>query len=505
MSSQLTGESPTADDARIPEVRRRNVPNNDSVPSAWDNESIDAYSTRTTFLLGDTGESDPYLLQRYCYDGNDYSAASRIGYRHIRRQTDSTGHSGLDNSRPLVFMLQDHNLYDKSEPRVEDSTLESARKEVESMCSDEIAVRLVKLHFRFVYPYFPIMSRSQTLSSGSSLSETIRSLPLSLRAALCASGVPFLVYDDVLATTLVHSPPSTQELFRISWLAITHEVHTPHLSTLQSCLLLLQRVNDDRYVMDTAFRWSVLAWTVSLAQTLGLSTDCTTWLGFPSWERRLRRRLWWAVYVVDKWSFMSAGLPSHIKNEDFDVLPLRSTDFFSSEEDQNSNSEPDRTGTAPVASHFYHLVELSIILSDTIESYFTMRAASRTARNFSLSLELAKPLRSSLKQWKVSYDAYLTSPQNSNRPRAILDGNASLGLAYPVANMILFRALLRPLEHFSDTTDEGPRMDGGQEAVRAGAKACCIEIVDYVEHLQRGVWDAFWHSCTCTQTHLLDF
>ncbi|MCJ1303456.1 hypothetical protein MMC08_006266, partial [Hypocenomyce scalaris] len=295
VSSQLTGESPTADDARIPEVRRRNVPNNDSVPSAWDNESIDAYSTRTTFLLGDTGESDPYLLQRYCYDGNDYSAASRIGYRHIRRQTDSTGHSGLDNSRPLVFMLQDHNLYDKSEPRVEDSTLESARKEVEK-------------------------------------------------------------------------------------------------------------------------------------------------------------------------------------------------------EDQNSNSEPDRTGTAPVASHFYHLVELSIILSDTIESYFTMRAASRTARNFSLSLELAKPLRSSLKQWKVSYDAYLTSPQNSNRPRAILDGNASLGLAYPVANMILFRALLRPLEHFSDTTDEGPRMDGGQEAVRAGAKACCIEIVDYVEHLQRGVWDAFWHS-----------
>jgi len=35
--------------------------------------------------------------------------------------------------------------------------------------------------------------------------------------------------------------------------------------------------------------------------------------------------------VMDKWSFMSVGLSTHIKNEDFDVLQLISTDFISSD------------------------------------------------------------------------------------------------------------------------------------------------------------------------------
>jgi len=187
-------------------------------------------------------------------------------------------------------MIENHSLHDKYEPRVDDEALWKSRAELEDIYSEEAGVRLVKLYLRYVYPYFPILSRSETLFSEPGISTRIKAFSLSLRAVLYAPGLPFMVYDDVLSTTLDLTVPSPHVPYQICWLAITHEIYTPHLSTLQSCLLLLQRVRDDRYVMDSPFDWSLLAWTVS--QSLGLSTDCSSWQGIPAWEKRLRRRLW---------------------------------------------------------------------------------------------------------------------------------------------------------------------------------------------------------------------
>jgi hypothetical protein len=482
---------------RIPEniddMERSPIGNEIGAHARHTNDSIDAHPAATAFLLGATGESDPYLLKHSSLAASDQSVGSRISYRLIQMERERD----IEEDKPLVFMIENHSLHDKYEPRVNDDVLRTAQAELERMCSNEFGVRLVKLYFKYVYPYFPILSRSQTLSSSESeMSARIHSFPLSLKAVLYATGLPFMVYDDVLSTTMDLEPPSAQNLYRICWLAITQEIHTPHLSTLQSCLLLLQRVNDDRYVMDSPFRWSLLGWTISLAQSLGLSTDCSDWQGIPAWERRLRRRLWWATYVMDKWSFMSAGLTTLIKNEDFDVLPLTSTDFISSDMEGLYHQDAIRGDMIHEGSHFYHLVTLSMILSDIIDSYFTIRASRTTARSFALTLELAKPLRSRLHTWKESYDAFVAQEQNDYRVQARLDGNASLGLAYPVATMILFRALLRPLESSNGTQEDKIMRENGREAVRVGAKACCVEVVQFLEQVKRGVWDAFWHSCT---------
>ncbi len=453
-------------------------------------DSIDGRIGQTAFLLGDTGESDPYLLRHSSLAASDGNGASKIHYRQINFESDPLFDSEeRDDGKHLVFMFADHSLHEKYEPRINDDIFRRAETELENMCPEEVGIRLVNLFFKYVYPYFPILSRSQMMASDPST--YLKSLPLSLKAVLYATGLPFVIYDDVLATMLDLNMRSAQSLYRICWLAIAQETHTPHLSTLQSCLLLLQRVNDDRYVMDSPFRWSLLAWAISLAQGLGLSTDCSHWQGVPAWEKRLRRRLWWAVYVVDKWSFSSAGISSHIKTEDFDVSPLSSADFISTPE---SHNEDPYTGTLHERSHFYHLVELSMILSDVIDAYFTIRASKKTRNNFALAIELARPFRSRLHEWKETYDLFVNSPQVLQQ-QLRLDGNASLGLLYPVATMILFRALLRPLES-SKTSLEDRIILEGKDAVRAGAKACCVEVVQYLEQVKRGVWDAFWHSCT---------
>jgi hypothetical protein len=461
-------------------------------------EPLDAWPTKTAFLLGDTGESDPYLLRHFSSD--HLSSTDDIGMvtpRHMLRASDPDVLHSL--GKPLIMSVADHSLYDRGEPRLDQHVLDAAAEEVSQMVSDETGVRLVKLFFRYIYPYFPILSKTHLLYPLAELPSKIKTLSLSLKAAIYASALAFFTYDDVLATTIVHCPPSSQRLYRIAWLAVTHEVHTPHLSTLQACLLLLQRVNDDRYVMDTVFRWSLLGWTVALAQTFGLSTDCLDWTGIPDWERRLRRRLWWAVFVMDKWAFMSAGLNSHIHDDDYDVTPLTRGDFVCGADSEADSAEQNPNvddGAAEPLSHFYHLTRLTAIVSEIQRAFFTIAASKRTQRDLALSIELAKPFRHHLKEWKVLYDlfraAQATARSHPRPPRSGLDGNASLGLCYRVANIILFRALLRPIE--SDLPLTNGLAPAGRDAVRIGAKTCCIEAVEFVEQLQRNVWDAFWHS-----------
>ena len=322
-------------------------------------------------------------------------------------------------------------------------------------------------------------------------------LPLSLLSAIYATALPFILYDDLLATTIVHSPPPTSHLFRITWLVVTHELHTPHLATLQACLLLLQRAPTNRYTADTPWKTSLVGWTVSLAQTLGLTRECGDWASLPHWEITLRKRLWYRVFIMDKWASLGAGMPSHIRIDDFDVLPLCDNDLEPLSDESSSNGI--QTSIEPESgSHFRLLSELTFILSDIMDSYYTLRATQHTSKDFALSLDLARPLRTRLKAWNESLPPALSlrhAERVDSRGMASLSGNSSLSLAYIVATMTLFRALLRPLENLSSVEDEDHGIVGSRLAVRAGAKECVKEVVEFVENLSRGAIDAFWHSC----------
>lgn len=482
---------------RLSEPARTDVQN--SCVSSTAAFSLAINTAKSAVWVGESGEADPHLCRRYQYDSNNECVLSKITYQRIKPELRNSVRDLSEADAPVIFMLPDDSLADKGEPRNEDFILEDARREVTNMIPDKAGDRLIKLFFRFVYPYFPVCSRTHMLSAEDT-SSMLRSLPLSLLAALYATALPFFLYDDVLATTIIHSPPSESRLYRISWLAITQEIHTPRLATLQACLLLLQRAPTNRYVMDTPIQWSLTAWTVSVANVLGLCKSCSGWSGLPKWERRLRGRLWWAMYVMDKWAFLGAGMPSHIKDEDFDVpLPTPSTE-----------NEPNTLLAVP--PHFYHLVHLTTIIDDIVKAYYTIRAASRTANNFAMSLELAKPLRARLREWKESFANampqpttspnldYLESPQSDNTANNEgLDGNPALNLAYIVTAMTLYRALLRAVENERPSTDgvDSAMYAAGRSAVLAGAKECGKEAVEFVEDLSRGdvgVWDAFWHS-----------
>jgi hypothetical protein len=462
---------------------------------------LDCQSTRSARFIGETGESNPYLLRHYRYDENDECTISKLTYRRIKSTYNQNSVPGDKGEPPVVFMLADDSLAQKGEPRVEEDVLAKARSDMNSMFNEQEALRLVGLFFRFVYPYFPIMSKSEIYPNGSISPSILHTLPLSLLSAMYATALPFMLYDDLLATTTVHSPPSAHTLFRMSWISVTQELHTPRLATLQACLLLLQRAPTNRYTTDTPWKTSLVGWTVSLAQTLGLQKECGDWTTIPTWEMSLRRRLWYGVFIMDKWASLGAGMPSHIRAEDFDVLPLTDADLEPPSLDPNSNAIPGFIEPEADSNHFKLLSELTMILSDIMDSYYSLRASQRTSKDFTLSLEIARPLRSRLRVWNETLPPSLALKQPErvdNHGMARLSGNPSLSLAYIIAQMTLFRALLRPLENLTSVQEEDHGIVGSRHAVRAGAKACAKEVVEFVENLGRGALDAFWHSCMCS-------
>jgi hypothetical protein len=459
---------------------------------------LDSQSTRSARLIGETGESNPYLLRHYRYDENEECTISKITYRRIKNSGHQNALSGEKGEPPVVFMLADDSLAQKGEPRIEDDVLAKYRSDIVGMFTEQEALRLIGLFFRFIHPYFPILAKSELFSGGTLSPSVLQILPLSLLSAIYATALPFMLYDDLLATTIVHSPPAIHQIFRISWSCVTQELHTPRLATLQACLLLLQRAPTNRYTTDTPWKTSLIGWTVSLAQTLGLTRECGDWASIPSWEICLRKRLWYGCFIMDKWACLGAGMPSHIRTEDFDVLPLTDADLEPPSFEQHSNAIPGFLEAEADGHHFRLLSELTMILSDIMDSYYSLRATQRTSKDFTLSLDLARPLRSRLKAWNDSLPPALALRQTErvdSRGMVRLSGNPSLSLAYIVATMTLFRALLRPLENLTSVEEEDHGIVGSPLAVRAGAKECAKEVVEFVENLGRGALDAFWHSC----------
>lgn len=460
---------------------------------------LDSQASRCARFIGETGESNPYLLRHYRYDENDECTISKLTYRRIKSASTQNLMPGEKGEPPVVFMLADDSMAQKGEPRVEEDVLVKARSDIANMFTEQEALRLIGLFFRFVYPYFPILSKSELFLNGQISPSVLHTLPMSLLSAMYATALPFMLYDDLLATTIVHSPPSTHQLFRISWLAVTQELHTPRLATLQACLLLLQRAPTNRYTTDTPWKTSLVGWTVSLAQILGLTKECSDWTSIPTWELTLRKRLWYGVFIMDKWASLGAGMPSHIRTDDYDVLPLSDSDLEPPSLDPNSSAIPGFLEPEADSSHFRLLSELTMILSDIMDSYYSLRATQRTSKDFTLSLDLARSLRSRLKIWNDSLPPALALRQPErldSRGMARLSGNPSLSLAYIVATMTLFRALLRPLENLTSVEEEDHGIVGSRLAVRAGAKECAKEVVEFVENLGRGALDAFWHSCS---------
>ncbi|CCF41539.1 hypothetical protein CH063_11787, partial [Colletotrichum higginsianum] len=106
---------------------------------------------------------------------------------------------------------------------------------------------------------------------------------------------------------------------------------------------------------------------LTLAQTHGLhrSTRFTT---KDANFARMRRRVWWSIYVRERQASVSLGLPCRIRDEDCDIEPLTATDL-----DNDSDEQQATNFGASEAEHIHYaikMVEIAHLLGRIMDTQF---------------------------------------------------------------------------------------------------------------------------------------
>ncbi|QSS56302.1 nitrogen regulatory protein OTam [Histoplasma capsulatum var. duboisii H88] len=322
--------------------------------------------------------------------------------------------------------------------------------------------------------------------------------------------------------------PDSARLERMATRLLNESLAQPHITTIQAGLLLSQKPTLNTPVL--------IAQLVTAGYDLGLHQNCNSW-NIPSWEKGLRKRLSWALYVQDKWCALVHGRPSHIFAANWAVKELVMEDFAdincSRKRNGVGNSHENVTfqdipsSVRRGARFFRHFVTLTVILSEILDTFYTLQATSEFAaagpQRTRIILERAKPIQIRLKRWfaclpdELRIDHYyqyswyddnsrdggntninsknVEAIPNTNSP-CYTDFNGGLHLAYFATEITLHRSIIRSLG--PDSAD--PYLS---HICRSAAKSRLISAMDFVNRLRPAHLRSFWPSSSRTNFALI--
>ncbi|KAL4870729.1 hypothetical protein BDV12DRAFT_195201 [Aspergillus spectabilis] len=216
-----------------------------------------------------------------------------------------------------------------------------------------------------------------------------------------------------------------------SWRSYLHQILTtqsrsPRLSILETALLFTNRPLETHRAPNLPGLWP------QIGSMAGRSRNS---------ERKRRIRIWWGVYIADKWNALGIGRPGYIHAGEWDVPVPRAEDF---------------EGVVGIgAMVFVAMSRVTVILGEVLGEFYSIRAMMRASESES--------------QESGDGDVF-----------GRLEWNPILALS--TLRMILYRAVLRQ----SAQTD--PRLI----SARKSAQNLCMELISFVAKLQVSHLRAFW-------------
>lgn len=208
-----------------------------------------------------------------------------------------------------------------------------------------------------------------------------------------------------------------------------------------------------------------------MAHDLALNLDPTTWSFAPSDSNR-RIRIWWGLYIHDKWTALSLGRPSYLNDENCNVPALTANHFA------HLGINGESLAQTP-ALRFVATASLTTILSDVLDTFYTLKAVDGIKNLPSeMLLSLLSGFQTRLTAWNENHLARLSDTNT------FLDSSGSTILAYHTVEIVVLRAVLRSL----------PMEDKGYQTVRNQAKAVLMDVVHFLEKLNVSRLRAFWWS-----------
>lgn len=296
-----------------------------------------------------------------------------------------------------------------------------------------------------------------------------------LLAAVYISALNWWSYSSELVG---EEKPDVEELEAIAFHSLKSSSSRPKLSTVQAGLLLLQNPRRNSV-------WQLTSQLVAIGQDLGLHRDSTTW-HIPHWERGLRKRIAWALYMQSTWSSLVCGRPLQFPptTHDWAVSPVTSDDFPESavdEDDEDGSTEVEKGRTL-----FSAMISLTKILSEILHNLYSARAeaeiqASPNRTNFVLAK--VKDLQLKLRRWYSDLPDALRMSSNSKIGK--LSSTGCLHTSYFACEMTLHRTVLHSLSIHTD-----PYLIA---VCRSAAKERLTGAIDLFNQLRPDHLQSFWY------------
>ncbi|KAF1987181.1 hypothetical protein K402DRAFT_52679 [Aulographum hederae CBS 113979] len=331
---------------------------------------------------------------------------------------------------------------------------------------------LIHLYFRIVHPSYPVLHKHVYLEK---YRRTHREFSPPLLAAVYILALNWWEYSSELALL---AKPDLPRLEKLALKSMSDVIHRPKLSTIQAGLLLLQRPEGDSWALTTQL--------VGLGQDLGLHLDCSRWR-IPSWEKGLRKRLAWALFMQDKWGSLVHGRPSHIFPVEWKVKEVTENDF-----PEKAADEDDEEGSTEVENGrvlFCEMIALSQILTLILSEFHTLQAAEEvrihSKEGARWVLDKAKPIQLRLKEWFARLPESL---KMENVKMMKLSSTGYLHLAYYATEITLHRSIVRSLLYEQNSSLIG--------ICRSAAHARLTSAMDFVKSLRPEHLQSFWYSAS---------
>lgn len=376
---------------------------------------------------------------------------------------------------------------------------------------------LIDIYFRIVHPSFPIIQKHVFLerfhTSGQNVSPP-------LIAGMYILALNWWSHDPELAQ---HQRPDISALDAIASKTLAAAMQRPKLSTVQAGLLLLQRPEADS--------WSLTTQLVAIGQELGLHLDSSAW-SIPLWERGLRQRIAWALYMQDKWSSLIHGRPSHIFGANWAVKDMSQDDITEDvlvNPNYAAESDEEKDASEKGQIIFSQMISLTGIMSEIMDTFYTQTAiqdfAAAGKNSTRLILERAKPVQIKLKEWfsklpaSVRMDNVVPNQLSSAGTFSciylphISNTDLTLGflhLAYFATEITLHRRIVQSLNNPlnssttpSSTTHSSPPDPYLLYICRSAAKTRLISAMDFINRLRPEHLRAFWYFPSKTNFTLI--
>ncbi|KAI8642223.1 fungal-specific transcription factor domain-containing protein [Parasitella parasitica] len=275
---------------------------------------------------------------------------------------------------------------------------------------------LMKIYFAYIHPGLPVVNKLLFLKQYRGEIGEYPSAPL--LNAIFGAAVRYietckLFGDKVPLDHEIETKEGWSEKLFENLLIYLKGRYSPCISTVQAMVI----AQSHRASLDEKMTsgWLLNSAAIRMAQDLGLHRQSENW-DIPTSEKETRKRVWWSVYIMDKWSAAATGRPQTIFDEDCDeTYPNESADWEevmdvpSKDSDDHGPRYPSldksvaqkaKNENIPIYQPFVQLVKLSEILGRLLQGLYTPLAKKHSEKHGSDAV--VTYLDNALSEWRAA-------------------------------------------------------------------------------------------------------